>query len=165
MRTYPRLGPWQQESIEFAREHGYVLTSYGNRRHLGEGLFSEDNGTRTRLERQAVNSQVQGTGSDIMKVVLKDIHDRKLFKQAGASTIVCPYDEITVSVPRPAAWDLWLGMQDVMTLTPPGHKVPQLPELKASALNWGTCVELGAFPTEDEFNEVMDKQLAERSAA
>ena len=165
LKAYPRLGPWQEESVLFAQEHGYVLTSYGNRRHLGDGLFSDDAGVRTRLERQAVNSQVQGTGSDIMKVVLSGIRDARLFEQTGASLIVAPYDEIAVSVPRSAAWDCWLGMQDIMTLTPPGHVVPQLPELKAGALNWGQLVELGAFPTREAFEAMLDEQLAERAAA
>lgn len=163
--TYARLEPWQQESIEFARTNGYVLTSYGNRRHLGQGLFSDDDGIRTRLERQAVNSQVQGTGSDIMKIVLNDMFKRNTLSNHNAEFMVAPYDEVAVSVPRSAAWDLWLEMQDIMTLTPPGHVVPQLPELKASALNWGTCVELGAFPTEEEFEETMDTQLAKKAAA
>ena len=43
--------------------------------------------------------------------------------------------------------------------------ISQLPELKASALNWGTCVELGANPTESELNDMFDKQLEERAAA
>jgi DNA polymerase I-like protein with 3'-5' exonuclease and polymerase domains/5'-3' exonuclease len=163
--TYPRLKPWQDESILFAQEHGYVLTSYGNRRHIGDGIFSDDNGVRTRLERQAVNSQVQGTGSDIMKVVMSEIRDTGLFKDTGASLIVPPYDEIAVSVPRQSAWDCWLGMQEIMTLTPPGHAVPQLPELKAGALNWGEMTELGAFPTRDEFESMLDEQLAAKVAA
>jgi DNA polymerase I-like protein with 3'-5' exonuclease and polymerase domains/5'-3' exonuclease len=165
LATYPRLQPWQQESIEYARKHGYVLTSYGNRRHLGDGLFDTDNYTRTRLERQAVNAQVQGTGSDIMKIVCKRLLECNFHKTYGASGIVFPYDELAFSVPRAAAWESWLAMKDAMSINPPGHAVPQLPELKASALNWGTCVELGAEPTEDELNEVFDRQLSERRAA
>jgi len=165
MATYPRLQPWQQESIEFARKHGYVLTSYGNRRHLGDGLFDTDAGIRTRLERQAVNAQVQGTGSDIMKIVCRTLMENKFHQTYSASGIVFPYDELAFSVPRAAAWEAWLALKDAMSLTPPGHAVPQLPELKASALNWGTCVELGAEPTREELEAVFDKQLAERRAA
>ena len=165
MATYPRLGPWQQESIEFAREHGYVLTAYGNRRHLGNGLFSEDNGIRTRLERQAVNSQVQGTGSDIMKVVMKKIQERKLLQTVKGHLLVAPYDELAISVPRSAAWHCWMELQDIMTLTPPGHVVPQLPELKASALNWGSVIEMGPYPSKDEIYAMLDEQLAKRQAA
>jgi len=165
LATYPRLQPWQQESIEFARKHGYVLTSYGNRRHLGDGLFDTDNGVRTRLERQAVNAQVQGTGSDIMKIVCRTLMDGKFHQTYGASGIVFPYDELAFSVPRAAAWEAWLALKEAMSITPPGHAVSQLPELKASALNWGTCVELGAEPSEDQMNELFDKQLAEKRAA
>jgi DNA polymerase I-like protein with 3'-5' exonuclease and polymerase domains len=165
LNTFPRLEPWQQESIAFAKEHGYVLTSYGNRRHLGAGLYSEDNGLRTRLERQAVNSQVQGTGSDIMKVVMKRMNDQRLLQTVKGNLLVAPYDELAVSVPRSAAWDCWMGMQEIMTLVPPGHRVPQLPELKAGACNWGGMIELGPFPTEAEFDEAMDTQLAKRAAA
>jgi len=165
MAAYPRLEPWQEESIMFAQEHGYVLTAYGNRRHIGSGIFSDDNGIRTRLERQAVNSQVQGTGSDIMKMIMHGMNERKILKNTNANLLVAPYDEVAISVPRAAAWDCWLQMQEIMTLTPPGHIVSQLPELKASATDWGSCVELGANPTEDQFNAVMDTQLLKRSAA
>jgi len=165
MLAYPRLGPWQQESIEFARTHGYVLTSYGNRRHLGSGLFSADKGISSRLERQAVNSQVQGTGSDIMKVIMSEMLRTDLLGKVNGSLMVAPYDEVAISVPRAAAWDAWCMMKEVMTVTPPGHVVSQLPELKASALNWGTCIELGADPTEQEVNDMFDKQLEERAAA
>ena len=163
--TYAGLAPWQDASVEFAREHGYVETSYGNRRHLGQGLFSDDNGVRSRQERQAVNAQVQGCGADILKIVLAGIHKRRIFKETKASLIVPPYDEIAASVPLPAAWEWWCRMKDLMSITPPGHAVPQLPELKASALNWGTCIELGADPTEDEFMEAMNKQLRGEEAA
>jgi DNA polymerase I-like protein with 3'-5' exonuclease and polymerase domains/5'-3' exonuclease len=165
MNTFPRLGPWQQESILFAQEHGYVLTSYGNRRHLGPGLFSDDNGVRTRLERQAVNSQVQGTGSDLMKVVMAEMFTCNTLKTYNANLMVAPYDEVAVSVPRAAAWGMWLEMQSIMTITPPGHVISQLPELKAGAHNWGNLEELGAFPTEDAFNEMLDKQISKRAAA
>ena len=163
--TYARLEPWQQESIEFARTHGYVLSAYGNRRHLGEGLFSDDKGARSRLERQAVNSQIQGSAADIMKVVLSAIHNNKIFEKSGATVLTIPYDEISVSVPQSAAWDLWCEMKELMTLTPPNSVVSQLPELKASALNWGTCAELGADPTERDMNDLFDRQFEERDAA
>lgn len=165
MARYPRLDAWQQESIEFARSHGYVLTSYGNRRHLGEGLFSDNAYIRTKLERQAVNSQVQGTGSDIMKIILATMRRRRTLQRTHGSLIVPPYDEVAVSVPRSAAWDLWCEMKEIMTITPPGHAIPQMPELKCSALNWGTCKELGAEPTQADMDLVFDVQLAERAVA
>lgn len=162
--TFPRLGPWQDESIAFARQHGYVLTAYGNRRHLGKDLFSDDKGLRTRLERQAVNSQVQGTGSDILKVIMTRMYEMKLLKQTKGRLLVPPYDEVAISVPYSAAWDAWLMMQECMQVTPPGHVVPQLPELKLAALNWGDLVELGAEPSRDSVYDVLDRQLSERAA-
>jgi DNA polymerase-1 len=162
---YPRLRPWQEESVAFAREHGYVLSSYGNRRHLGDALFSEDGYIRTKAERQATNAQVQMSGSDIMKVILSTMHKERVLQDCGGSLIVPPYDEVCVSVPRETAWDCWLQMKEIMAVTPPGNAVPQLPELKASALNWGECSELGAEPTEGQLDELFDQQLAQRNAA
>jgi hypothetical protein len=75
------------------------------------------------------------------------------------------YDSHANYVIPEAMWDCWLGMQEIMTLTPPGHAVPQLPELKAGALNWGEMTELGAFPTRDEFESMLDEQLAAKVAA
>ena len=146
-RAYPRLAPWQAEVIKFGRNYGYVQTAYGNRKHLTADIRSNDNGLRSRMERQAVNSVVQGTAADILKIVLADAHKTKLFQETGSSLIAPVYDEIAASVPAKNAFEFCERLQDTMNITPPGHAIPMLAEVKIGK-NWGEMHELGDRPSE-----------------
>jgi len=59
-KSYGRLEPWQNETIAFGEKHGYVQTAYGTRRHLTDAIVSRDEFVKGRMERQAVNSTIQG---------------------------------------------------------------------------------------------------------
>jgi DNA polymerase I-like protein with 3'-5' exonuclease and polymerase domains len=59
-KSYARLAPWQEETIEYAEKFGYVQTAYGTRRHVTDAIMSRDGGAKSRMERQAVNSTIQG---------------------------------------------------------------------------------------------------------
>ena len=148
-KRYPRIKEWQQETIEFAREHGYTQTAYGNRRHLGIGLFSDDHEISSRLERQGVNAVIQGTAADILKYCLSEAHRRGLFTSTGASMIAPIYDEFVATVPRAAVVDYCFGLKEIMEVTPPNHAVPMLAEFSLSANSWGEVVEIGSEITPD----------------
>lgn len=156
-KAYPGIAPWQESVIRFARENGYVLTAYGNRRHAPANLFSKDDGLRGRAERQLVNSPIQGTAADILKVVLRECHETKLFKETGAVLIAPVYDEVTSSVPKAAAVEYIERLTSIMELTPPGHQVPMVAEVEVGRDNWGAqsdynpggMIELGASPSAD----------------
>lgn len=63
-QTWPRLRPWQEESKQFARQHKFVMSPLGRIRHLPL-INSRDSFTRSRAERQAINSKIQSTLSDL----------------------------------------------------------------------------------------------------
>lgn len=158
---YPRIKEWQQETIEFARTHGYTQTAYGNRRHLGSGLFSDNHEISSRLERQGVNSVIQGTAADILKYCMSEAYRRKLFSSTGAAMIAPIYDEFVSTVPRAAAVDYCLALTEIMQVTPPNHAVPMVAEFSVSSSSWGEVIEIGANVTEDKIlNALMDPKEA-----
>ena len=71
----PRVKAFIEETIELARRQGYVATVFGRRRpipELASGNFQE----RSLGERLAVNSVIQGSAADIIKVAMIRCHDR-----------------------------------------------------------------------------------------
>lgn len=64
--AYAVARKWKEQVILYARELGYVRTIAGRKRRL-PGLYSPDQGERAKAERQAINSIIQGSASDITK--------------------------------------------------------------------------------------------------
>jgi DNA polymerase-1 len=65
-KQYPGIRDYMEESKEFARTHGYVVTLFGRRCHL-PGIADKNAGRRTYAERAAINAPLQGTAADIIK--------------------------------------------------------------------------------------------------
>lgn len=158
MRSYARLEPWKLEVIEFAKTYGFVVTAYGNRRHVGDALFATDNGVRGAAERTVVNSVIQACAADILAVVLSDARKERLFSETQADVMTKPngvvpiYDEVKAYCPIASVWDYVQNMQRIMNVTPPGHLVPMVAEVSIGP-NWGSLKELKANPTQDEVME------------
>lgn len=70
--AYPRLLVWHEECKEFARHHGYIESPIGRKRWF-DNINSRDFRKRSADERQAINSPVQGFGSDLCTSALADI--------------------------------------------------------------------------------------------
>jgi DNA polymerase-1 len=66
---YPKLGAWQERTKETARFRRYAETALGRRRYLPE-IVSADWGGKSFAERRALNSPIQGTAADILKLAL-----------------------------------------------------------------------------------------------
>ncbi|CAM9435110.1 unnamed protein product [Discosporangium mesarthrocarpum] len=66
LETFPGIDAFLRKTRRFAREHGFIKTLTGRRRHLPE-IQSKNTALRAQAERQAVNSVVQGTAADIIK--------------------------------------------------------------------------------------------------
>lgn len=71
-KAYPRLLVWHEECKEFARQHGYIESPIGRKRWF-DNINSRDFRKRSADERKAINSPVQGFGSDLCTSSLADI--------------------------------------------------------------------------------------------
>ncbi len=153
--VYPRLKPWTEEVVAFARQHGYVQTAYGNRKHISSDISSNDPARRARVERQLANHLIQGCAADMLKVVLAAVKKKKLRERFSAYLMAPVYDELVYHVHRDAAADFSMELMECMRVTPPGHAVPMVPELSIGLANWHDLIGLGGTPTVEQINKAI----------
>ena len=70
---YPNLTQWQQATIRNARLNGYSETSFGRRRYLPNINNRADWGKRSFAERCSMNTPIQGTAAEILKLAMKKL--------------------------------------------------------------------------------------------
>jgi DNA polymerase-1 len=95
--TYPGVKAWQERTIAEARRSGFVTTLLGRRRLLPD-LRSDDPRIRNQAENVAVNTPLQGTAADLVKVAMIRIHRR--LEGARARMLVQIHDELLFEVPE-----------------------------------------------------------------
>jgi len=83
---------------DFARKHGYVKTLFGRRREVPQ-INSKDQNIRAEGERIAVNTPIQGTAADIMKIAMINIHERIRKEKLRSMMILQVHDELVFEVP------------------------------------------------------------------
>lgn len=158
--AYARLGPWQDESIAFARKHGYVTTAYGTWKHLSEDILSSDRGLRSREERRACNQKIQGCAADVLHVVETDIYEREFLERFDTFFLAPVYDEIVLDVPLNDDLPAMIAeCAQIMDITPPGHAIPMMAEFSLGP-NWYSQYELGERPCEQQIEEALSALFA-----
>ncbi len=70
---FPGLLPWHAKQRRLVNEYGRVVSPLGRVRHLPD-IYSPDQGVRAEAERQAINSPVQGFGSDLAVISMIEIN-------------------------------------------------------------------------------------------
>ncbi len=96
---YPGVKGFIDNQIKACREAGYARTLLGRRRSL-PGINSRDNGLRSFAERQAINSPLQGSAADLIKLAMLNI-DRKLKQNNLKSLMVMQiHDELVFEAPE-----------------------------------------------------------------
>ncbi len=96
--AFPGVIDYIERQKEFARQHGYAVTLFGRKRYLPD-ILSHNATVRSFAERNAVNSPIQGTAADIIKMAMVSIHRR--MKEEGMQTqmIMQVHDELNFNVP------------------------------------------------------------------
>lgn len=92
----PEIVAWKEELIEECRQAGYITTDGGRKRRLPD-ITSWDGFDRSRAERQAVSSKVQGSCADITKRWIIEVARR------GIPLLLQVHDEIIAEVPETSA--------------------------------------------------------------
>lgn len=94
---YPIVQEWMEQVIVDAQKHGYVTTWYGRRRHIPE-LREKNHTLQQAGQRIAINTVVQGTAAEIMKLGM--LHLQKAFEQENLSAqmILQIHDELLIEV-------------------------------------------------------------------
>lgn len=96
---YPKVREFIDRTIEEARTKGYVTTLFGRRRFIPE-LSSSAAALRASGERAAVNTPIQGTAADMIKIAMIRIHRRLKQEGLSARIILQIHDELVLEVPN-----------------------------------------------------------------
>ena len=94
-QTYPGVKKFLDTMVESARKDGYVTTMYGRRRPIPE-LSSSNFMQRSFGERVAMNSPIQGTAADIMKIAMIRVWERLHREGLRSRLILQVHDELLV---------------------------------------------------------------------
>jgi DNA polymerase-1 len=98
LARFPMVQDFIERTIEQAKEKGYVTTLFGRRRPVPE-IRASNRQTRALGERLAVNSVMQGTAADIIKVAMVRIHRRLQDEGRGSRLVLQVHDELLVEAP------------------------------------------------------------------
>jgi len=95
---YPDVKRFIDETVERARNDGYVTTLCGRRRSL-PGLNDRNRAVRSFAERAAVNTVVQGTAADMIKIAMSRIHERLRRGHTHIRMLLQIHDELLLELP------------------------------------------------------------------
>lgn len=96
-KRYPRVKSYIDEMIELARKQGFVTTLLGRRRYIPE-IDSSNRQKREFAERTAINTPIQGSAADLIKVVMIDVAEE--LKGKKSKMILQVHDELVFEVSK-----------------------------------------------------------------
>jgi DNA polymerase-1 len=99
LARFPRVQEFIKRTIAQAAADGYVTTLLGRRRPIPE-LRASNRQTRSLGERLAVNTVMQGTAADVIKVAMIRIHERLRAEGRSARLVLQVHDELLLEVPE-----------------------------------------------------------------
>ncbi|MEM8523233.1 MAG: DNA polymerase I [Bacteroidota bacterium] len=126
-KQYHGLRKYMDDSVNLARTQGYVTTLLGRRRYLRD-INSKNGVIRSHAERNAMNTPIQGTAADMIKLAMINVH--RAFKEQSIQSkmILQVHDELVFDVLRSEAEQVKNLVMEEMKNALPNLKVPILVE-------------------------------------
>ena len=120
---YQGLKKYMEDTLNFARETGYVQTLLGRKRILRD-INSRNGMMRSNAERMAINTPIQGTAADMIKIAMIRIH--KTIRERGfrSKMILQVHDELVFDVYQPEKQSLEQLVVELMRTAIPGLSIP-----------------------------------------
>lgn len=112
-QLYRGVESYVEETKRFAHEHGYVETLTGRRRNI-PGIDSSDRTECQMAERMAVNTPVQGSAADLIKVAMIRVAQRIEKDSLPLKMILQVHDELVFECPRDSAAEMGKIIQEEM---------------------------------------------------
>ncbi len=122
-KTYSGLKGYMDSNIQAARDNGYVVTMLGRRRTLRD-INSQSGMTRAGAERTAINSPVQGSAADLIKVAMIKIHNEFTSRKLKSKMLLQVHDELIFDVHNDEKEAVEKIVSDGMRFAIEGLKVP-----------------------------------------
>ncbi len=96
-KQFPGIQKYMDETINFAREHGYVETLMGRKRWLRD-INSANFTVRGFAERNAINSPIQGSAADMIKLAMQKVHSVMKKARMKSRMLLQVHDELVFDV-------------------------------------------------------------------
>ena len=136
LSEYSGVRMFMQEAIKNAKETGYSMTMYGRRREIAE-LKSNNYMVRQFGERAAMNTPVQGTAADIMKIAMIKVFNELKKRNLQTKIVLQVHDEMMLEAPLEEKEEVKRLLQECME-SAANLKVPLIAEV-SEADNWYDC--------------------------
>lgn len=142
-RAYPGVRGWRDKAIQTAHETGEVKTLYGRRRIL-TGINSNFPPSVRAAERQAINTIIQGTAADILKLAIA-----RLYGQLPTSCrlLLTVHDSFLLEVPEKLAHEVARNFLRVVEEPPPNFTMPIRAKMKFGR-TWAECKSDESLPSQ-----------------
>ncbi|MBI5150599.1 MAG: DNA polymerase I [Candidatus Omnitrophica bacterium] len=95
---YPKVKDFMDNSIHQCQEKGFVTTLLNRRRYIPE-INSPNESMKQFAQRQAINTPVQGSAADLMKLAMIDIHREIKKRKLASQILITVHDELVLDVP------------------------------------------------------------------
>ncbi len=95
---YPKVKEFLDKAIDQAKEHGYVTTMYDRIRPIPE-LQSSNFMQRSFGERVAMNTPIQGSAADVIKIAMINVEKRLIKENLSSTLILQVHDELVIEAP------------------------------------------------------------------
>ncbi len=120
---FEQIKKFYEEVENFARENAYVITLAGRQRPL-QNILSKDQREKALAERQAVNTLIQGSAADIIKLAMLAVDKDQELKDYQANLLLQIHDELVLEVPEEYAEKAGKRVAELMeNIAPSGKKL------------------------------------------
>ncbi len=99
LSTYHRVKEWMDETVEAAKQSGYVSSLWGRRRYIPD-LNDKNRSVFEAARRVAINTPIQGTSADLMKIAMLRVDAAITTQKLQAKLLLQIHDEIILEVPE-----------------------------------------------------------------
>jgi DNA polymerase-1 len=99
-KQFPGIRLYMDDTIEFARKHGYVETVTGRRRYIRD-IRSANNTLRGSAERNAINAPIQGTAADMIKIAMINLYHELARRNLRTRMLLQVHDELVFDLYLP----------------------------------------------------------------
>jgi DNA polymerase-1 len=110
---YQGVARYRQEMIEIAHKNGYVSTLFNRRRYLPD-INHSNHVIRAEAERMAINTPIQGTAADLIKMAMINIYQRLNQECSRSKMLLQVHDELVFEIPEEELDTVVLMIKDKM---------------------------------------------------
>ncbi len=110
---YPGVRRYMEETVSLCRRQGFVETILGRRRYIKD-IRARSRNIRQFAERTAINTPIQGSAADIIKLAMLRVHERFEKGDLGAKLLLQVHDELVVECPEEKTQQVASTLRQIM---------------------------------------------------